>query len=272
MSFKDMSKIAFDIINESEGTVKSAKNLVGKGFEGFEKAKETKEGAPKAPKMAEGPSNDEEDGKAKPLKKTEAKKIIKDSKHFMRFDQLVAQTLKEADNFDTEDEGITDVVPASDVESDNFNEDEGDFDEESDIGEEVDVATELKMISDRLLEIVDKLGGIGTEDETLEDEDMTDEIGDEDVEGLDNEEVKTESIKSEPTPKPAKKTSFNPNMKQVPKNKITKKGASKAKCSCGSKDMTGKPSPASKSSFGPNMSPKVSGTGPAVSGKDSLIQ
>jgi len=89
--------------------------------------------------------------------------------------------------------------------------------------------------------------------------------------GMEDDGLQTEAIVSEPTPKPLKKTTLGPKMKQNPKNIIGKSGAKKAITPAAGKDRTGKLSPASKSQFGPNMKQNPNGNGPAVKGGNASL-
>lgn len=268
-----------------EGQVKK-----GESFEGADKAqgKSIKGEGPetaKLPKPQQGPSMGDDtvaQGKGVEMKKKAVKATEQAATQTLSlsFDDLFNKVINEAD-----DDLADKVVPAPDVEGDDFSEDTGDFDatEETDVDEEVDLASELRLLADRLSEIADKLS---VEDEGEEDGDLGDEMGDEmgaddatedateDVgmpPALNRESVQTEAIKSEPTPKPLKKTTLGPKMKQNPTNKIGKSGAGKASLPAQGKDRSGKPSNAKKTTLGPKMSQNPSGTGPAVKGAQSPL-
>jgi hypothetical protein len=272
-----LEDLYMQMITESgkEGTV-NTKVKPGQGLEGSDKAniKAVKSPEPtdaegvKQKKPVEGPSADTKAGEPKPLSKKEqgVKDSVEQEKSpFMTFDQLYTQTITEADE----------VVPAPDIEGDEFNPEEGDFTggEEGEMGEEaeeIDIASELRLVADRLIEIADKIsvGGEGTEELP---EGPVEEMPEEGLTSNESVQQMKEAIVSEPTPKPAKKTTLGPKMSQNPKNKIGKSGAGKASVPTAGKDRTGTPSPAPKTSFGPKMSQNPSGTGPAVKGSNAPL-
>jgi hypothetical protein len=187
----------------------------------------------------------------------------------LSFDDLYNKVINEADE---------DVVPTPDVEGDDFSETTGDFDtgEGTDVDEEIDLASELRLLADRLSELADKLS-VEDPDAALGDElggeEGGEEMGEEpsDIPPTLSRESVTEAIVSEPTPKPMKKTTLGPKMKQNPSNKMGKSGAGKASLPAQGKDRSGKPSPAPKTTLGPKMSQNPSGTGPAVKGGQATV-
>jgi hypothetical protein len=278
---KDMGDMYEQMLKE--GTEKSSsvntKVKAGDSFEGADKTKKmSAESGPDGKsntvaKPAAGPSAGDDDvakGKGKPLSKKEV--TTKDSvdnqpKISLSFDDLYNKVIKEGD-------GLDEVVPTQDIESGDFDENTGDFSasEETDVDEEIDLASELRLLSDRLNEIADKLSLDDTESpdvsEDMGETDETDGISSDNSElapDISKESVHTEAIKSEPNPKPLKKTTLGPKTTQNPKNKIGKSGAGKASTPAG-KDRSGTPSNAPKTQFGPKMSQNPSGTGPAVKG------
>jgi hypothetical protein len=268
--------------SEKNSEVKN-KIKAGDGFEGSEKAKTfSKDSGPEQAanikKPVEGPSSGDdavEKGKGKVLaKKTvSTKDSVEQPKLSLSFDDVYKKIVQEEESLDA-------VMPAQDIEGEGFDETKGDFEkEETDVNEEVDVGTELRLIAERLMEMAEKLGGeemSPMDDESVEGaEGMEDaegsEMGTSPVDSLNRESVQTEAIKNEPNPKPLKKTSFNPKMKQNPKNIIGKSGAGKASLPA-KKDHSGVPSNAPKTQFGPKMSQNPTGTGPAVKGnREPLI-
>jgi len=266
------------LLNESQATNTTGNLKSGQGFEGEEKAQASaiKGGDPidaegiRQKKPVDGPSQKTDEGKPKPLGKKEANAPRQESIS-LSFDDLYKQTIQEEEDFE--------IAPASDIESDDFNQEEGDFTDETDIDEEIDLASELRLLADRMAEIADKLsvdeeetdpddlegGGIGDESE-----DDNDFLGQESVQHRKGKKGKNirEAITSEPEPKPLKKTSLGPKMSQKPSNKIGKSGAKKAALPS-QKTRNGQLETLPKTSFGPNMSQNPSGTGPAVKGQGS---
>jgi hypothetical protein len=116
-----------------------------------------------------------------------------------------------------------DIVPAGDVEGDEFNDELGDFegDLEGDIEEETSIAVELRTMAERLQELADKYAG-------SEDEEDFDGLEDEDM-GMDEDEDEEdvfEAVKSEPEPKP-----HNPstNRSKTAKGRLSSVSKKKAK-------------------------------------------
>lgn len=268
--------------SEKKDEVKS-KIKPGDGFEGSEKAKTfSKDSGPEQAsdikKPVEGPSSGDdavEKGKGKVLaKKTvSTKDSVEQPKLTLSFDDAYQKIVNE-------EESVEDVIPAQDIEGEGFDETKGDFAEEpTDVNEEVNVGTELRLIAERLMEMAEKLGGeemTPMDDEGTEDIEGAEgaegsEMGGAPIDSLNRESVQTEAIKNEPNPKQLKKTSFNPKMKQNPKNIIGKSGAGKASLPA-KKDHSGVPANAPKTQFGPKMSQNPQGTGPAVKGnREPLI-
>lgn len=264
-----------------EQMLKEAAPQKGESFEGSEKAQAKNMKGDGPSKVANikkptesGVSNSKatvDDGKGKPLTKKTVldKSSAQTPKLALSFDDLYNKVINEADE---------DVVPTPDVEGDDFSETTGDFDagEGTDVDEEIDLASELRLLADRLSELADKLS-VEDPDAALGDElggeEGGEEMGEEpsDIPPTLSRESVTEAIVSEPTPKPMKKTTLGPKMKQNPSNKMGKSGAGKASLPAQGKDRSGKPSPAPKTTLGPKMSQNPSGTGPAVKGGQATV-
>lgn len=123
------------------------------------------------------------------------------------------------------------VVPAPEIEGDEFDEEQGDFGAgEADVEEETSVAAELRAMAERMNELADKyaeLTGEGKKDEEGM-EDLEDLEGDEGVEAEEEGLKLGESFKNQPEPKPAKKTTLGPKMSKTVKGKLSSVSAKHA--------------------------------------------
>jgi hypothetical protein len=171
------------------------------------------------------------------------------------FDELYDQLLLKEDTFNNEQS------PLEQTGNDQFNDENNDFPEEgSEDGdefddEEIDVATELRLIIDRLGEILEKITG---EDE---DSDLEDGEGDLDMGGeLEGNGSAFESARSEYKPFGKKGKDLQSKNNKVKSKFKAKKGSTKKTTR---KGEDGKMQPAKCTTLGPNSGTKAPGNSPA---------
>lgn len=122
------------------------------------------------------------------------------------------------------------VVPAPEIEGDEFDEEQGDFEAgEPDVEEETSVAAELRAMAERMNELADKYAEMTGEALEGEGEEGIEDLeGDEGVEAEEEGLKLGESFKNQPEPKPAKKTTLGPKMSKTVKGKLSSVSAKHA--------------------------------------------
>jgi len=250
--YEQMLKEEFETVNEE--TVGTTKPGELEGAKDKGKIKPLSTDAKKPTEVKTKTDATVEDGEPKPLtKKTQKMAEQEDdpaTKPKLSFNDIYSKIIKEEDA----------IVPAKDIEGENFNDDTGDFEADPDLAseddetsEEIDVASELRLMAERLNELADKIGT--PEDDLGDTESAEDEIEDQGVED-----------EATPVPESVKLTDKG---SQKIKTKIGTSGAAKAKVNK-AEDRNGKITPLNKN-VSKDSTGKVKGNGPTIKGRDEAF-